>query len=250
MITHANYRSTAASLLPKQRIVQANLHKCSANTTSFFRHTTGCGADVLLLEEPYIFQQPGNPAWLTSSLTDFTPIHQDCASPPRTLTLVSQRVVKAFQVLHRPELAPAGSGDMLTIKLTARGARSPTLRIVNRCNPLASDANRDARLIPFPTNHDWGAVPTLLAGDLNLRHPVWAAEGERTPPRFEAHTLSQCLAEGQWALGLTVGTVTHPASAPRNAIDLTLFNPALQALPHAASFIEDDLLSTSHHLRS
>ena len=158
---------SAEPLLPKLRIVQANLHKSASNTSIFFHHAVRHGADLLLLEEPFIFQQPGNTAWLTSSLPGFVPLVPSSSSAPRVATLVSQRVCKAYEVLQRPELAPAQSRDMLAIDLIARRSRAASLRAINCYNPVATAPQRDARLIPHLISIGNSATPTLVVGDFN-----------------------------------------------------------------------------------
>jgi Endonuclease-reverse transcriptase len=149
-------------------------------------------SDIILFQEPWWGRIGGNlsdkdpnlevimgtvqhPTW-----TPFLPLQTANSHCPRAITFVSKAVLAQYSCSSRPNVI--SSEDVQCLEVTSRLSQD-TFLIVNVYNdPLLVNNGALTKILPFRPSTQ---IPVILAGDLNLHHPLWSMEGLATSPHAE-----------------------------------------------------------------
>jgi endonuclease/exonuclease/phosphatase family metal-dependent hydrolase len=127
------------------------------------------------------------------------------------------------------------SRDLLTIQLIAWGQQILFINVYN-APPGSKDPGQGVQSI---LSQQLPLLPVLVAGDFNLKHPLWQAN---TNPS------QQAVAFADWAMQQNLCLTVQPDSPTRgkNTLDLTWATPTLARLG-VSTEVSKELHTTSDH---
>lgn len=186
---------------------------------------------AVLIQEPWVFSDHSrrlskhHPAF-----SQFSPV-EDWAARPRVLTYIRKHPqVSAIQV-------PLGfpCRDLLAISVSSTQQSILLVNIYNAPTGSIDEHQGLEALLPSSAT----ASPYLLAGDFNLRHPLWQSSCTPSP---KAAPFSEWAEQQQLSLTLPPDTPTHGP----NMIDLAWANSSL-CTQGVRSEVPDDLPPLADH---
>jgi Endonuclease-reverse transcriptase len=152
-------------------------------------------SDIILFQEPWWGWIGGNisdkhtnleavmgtvqhPSW-----TPFLPFQAAGSWRPRAITFVAKAVLAQYSYSSRPDIISSEDVQCLEV---ASCLNQDMLLIINVYNdPLLVNNGALTRILPFRLSTQ---IPIIMAGDFNLHHLLWSAEGMATSPQAEDFT--------------------------------------------------------------
>lgn len=202
--------------LSQLRIFQANVgkgweaHEAALNLA--YEHDY----HIVLIQEPWVFRDRARRlSKHHSAFRQFTPV-ENWEKRPRTLSYVRKHPSL------RAELLPYASQphrDLTTLRVSSGGLSATFLNIYN-APPGSTDPGAG---LHYLMSHITPEGPCLLAGDLNLRHPLWQTSS--TPS-----TMAEPFLEWAETQGLALLLETDTPTRGLNTIDLAWANQSLSSL--------------------
>lgn len=186
---------------------------------------------AILIQEPWVL--PDRSRRLSKkhpAFSQFSPV-EDWTDRPRALTYIQR---SPYLSAHQVPLGPPCQ-DLLAVQLSTP---KQALLLVNLYN-APTGSIREHQGLGALLSTSLPTSPCLLAGDFNLRHPLWQAT---TSPSTRAEPFLIWAESHLLSMTLPPNTPTHN----QNMIDLSWANPALYRMG-VTSGVPDDLPSLADH---
>ena len=219
MVGHNSRRRTTL------QVMQVNVGKGSASHDIALNLAHENRFDIVLIQEPWIHQDKSrritkkHPAYRC-----FTPI-EDWTQVPRVLTYV-RKDPQLYAVQLPGNWEP--NRDILATQVLAQGQQIQVINVYN-APPGSTDPGQGVQcILPY----DPPQQPVLIAGDFNLKHPMWQTN---MSPSTQADAFVEWTSRHSLVLTLQPDSPTRG----RNTLDLAWATPSLVGLGITTGVAED-----------
>jgi hypothetical protein len=214
------------------QVMQANVGRGSASHDIALGFACDHHFDIVLIQEPWIHRdKPRRISKKHPAYRCFSPV-EDWTNKPRVLTYV-RKDPQLYTTQLRDNRAPCR--DVLMVQVAAWGQQILFINVYN-APPGSKDPGLGVQNI---LAQELSQQPILVAGDFNLKHPLWQANTSPNP---------QAVAFVDWTAQQNLCLTLQPDSPTRgrNTLDLAWATPSLIRLGITTK-VAEELHTTSDH---